>query len=395
MAAQAEELLASLPEPAHRSPEQQEQAATQKLAVRRARHEFLATHVDTVYDHLTDGRRRNLRLPELASAAATAFPGLVPTVEQLRAELHRGQAGKEGHEIDQGIFFGALLGAEIPGRHLIAAMLRPTTPAEELLSAYQRDGRLELPSVRLERRGGIAHLTMCREDCLNAEDNQQVEDMETAVDLVLLDPASSVGVVRGGTQTHPKYAGRRVFSAGINLKQLSGGHISFVDFLLRRELGYIHKLVRGSKPWVAAVDTFAIGGGAQILLVFDHVIAAADSYFSLPAAQEGIVPGAANFRLPRAVGPRLARQIILSGRRIWAHEPDGRLLFDEVVDPHLVDAAVDRVAARFDNPAIRTNRRLLTEPLEEFRAYMSTFAVLQAQRLYSDDVIHKVGKFGT
>jgi enoyl-CoA hydratase/carnithine racemase len=50
----------------------------------------------------------------------------------------------------------------------------------------------------LQRTGGVARLTMCRDDCLNAEDNQQVEDMETAVDLALLDPAVSVGCCAAG-----------------------------------------------------------------------------------------------------------------------------------------------------------------------------------------------------
>ena len=84
-------------------------------------------------------------------------------------------------------------------------------------------------------------------------------------------------MVRGGEMSHPRYRGKRVFSAGINLKALHAGSISLVDFLLRRELGYLHKLMRGvlvrdgalavtptvEKPWVAVVDGFAIGGGAS------------------------------------------------------------------------------------------------------------------------------------
>jgi (3,5-dihydroxyphenyl)acetyl-CoA 1,2-dioxygenase len=219
------------------------------------------------------------------------------------------------------------------GPHLLAAMLRPTPRALRLLPEFSRTGAADLGSVRLERRDGAARLTMCRGDCLNAEDNQQVDDMETAVDLALLDPDVRVGLLRGGEMSHPRYRGRRVFCAGIYLKALNAGDIALVDFLLRRELGYISKLMRGvfvedgvswhsptvQKPWVAAVDGFAIGGGMQLLLVFDHVIAAADAYFSLPAAQEGIVPGAANFRLSRSAGSRLSRQIILEGRRIWAY----------------------------------------------------------------------------
>lgn len=234
--------------------------------------------------------------------------------------------------------------------------------------------------------------------------------METAVDLALLDPGVRVGLVRGGEMNHPRYRGKRVFSAGINLKYLSSGDIPLVDFLLRRELGYLHKLVRGvraedtglwhtrhiEKPWLAAVDGFAIGGGTQLLLVFDHVIAASDAYLSLPAAKEGIIPGVANFRFSRYAGPRLSRQVILEGRRIWASEPQARLLVDEVVEPREMDAAIERSLERLDGEAVLVNRRMLNlaeEPVDAFRAYMAEFALQQALRLYGADVIHKVGKF--
>jgi thioesterase DpgC len=254
---------------------------------------------------------------------------------------------------------------------------------------------------------------MVRDDCLNAEDVRQVDDMETTVDLALLDPEVRVAVLRGGQMTHPRYRGKRVFSAGINLKSLHAGQISLVDFLLRRELGYISKLIRGvavsgpagawradrvEKPWVAAVDSFAIGGGAQLLLVFDYVIAACDAYFSLPAAREGIVPGASAIRLGRVAGARLARQVILGGRRIWATEPDARLLVDEVVEPAEIDAAVERAVRHLAGPAVVPNRRMINlaeEPAEAFRCFMAEFALQQAMRLYAPDVIDKVGRFSS
>jgi thioesterase DpgC len=409
-AARAADLIASLPAPAARPAEQRATASATMAELRAFRAQFMDRHADEVYDQLTDGRTAALRLGALVDVAAASFPGLVPTPADMAAERRRRQADKDGLEIDQGIFLRGILRSPAAGQHLIEAMLRPTARALELLPEFERTGLLQLSSVRLERRAGAARLTMCRDDCLNAEDNQQVDDMETAVDLALLDPGVHVGLLRGGEMSHPRYRGRRVFSAGVNLKSLHAGHISLVDFLLRRELGYINKLVRGvrvehgsswhsgliEKPWVAAVDGFAIGGGAQLLLVFDHVIAASDACIALPAAREGIIPGAANLRLSRSAGPRLSRQAILLGRRIHASEPAARLWLDDVVEPEDLDAAVERALDRLRGPAVIPNRRMLNlvdHPAEEFREYIAEFALQQALRLYAEDVIDKVGRF--
>jgi thioesterase DpgC len=404
------DLIASLPEPGQRSPEQRARAAATHETMRTLRSQFMAAHAAVVYQELTDSYGVHLRLAELVTAAAVAVPGLVPTVDQMAAERAGPQATKEGWEIDQGIFLRGVLRSPPDGRHLLDAMLRPTPRALRLLPEFSRTGVADLGSVRIERYDGVAYLTMCRDDCLNAEDNRQVEDMETAVDLALLDPGVRAGLLRGGVMSHPRYRGKRVFSAGINLKALAAGEISLVDFLLRRELGYIHKLLRGvlvdddaswrsgaiEKPWIAAVDTFAIGGGMQLLLVFDHVLAASDAYFSLPAAREGIVPGAANFRLTRCAGPRLSRQIILQGRRIWAGEPAARLIADDVVATADLETAIDKAVYHLQNAAVAANRRMLNlaeESLDGFREYMAEFAVQQPLRLYSDDVIGKVSRF--
>ncbi|MEU8411690.1 (3,5-dihydroxyphenyl)acetyl-CoA 1,2-dioxygenase DpgC [Amycolatopsis japonica] len=376
--------------------------------VRTLRAAFVEAHAEELYAELTDGRTRYLRIDELVRAAALAFPGLVPSEAQMAAERARPQAEKEGREIDQGIFLRGILRAPKAGPHLLDAMLRPTARARRLLPEFLETGVVQMEAVRLERRDGVAHLTLCRDDCLNAEDAQQVDDMETAVDLVLLDPSVRVGLLRGGVMSHPRYLGRRVFCAGINLKKLSSGDIPLVDFLLRRETGYIQKIFRGlltddswhsrftGKPWMAAVDSFAIGGGTQLLLVFDHVLAASDAYLSLPAAKEGIIPGVSNFRLSRIAGPRVARQVILGGRKLRADEPDARSIVDEVVPPEEMDAAIDGALARLDGEAVAANRHMVNlseEPPEEFRRYIAEFALQQALRIYGADVIGKVDGF--
>ena len=100
------------------------------------------------------------------------------------------------------------------------------------------------------------------------------------------------------------------------------------------------------KPWIAAVDeAFAIGGHCQVLLTMDYVLASKDAYMTLPARKEGIIPGAANLRLPRFTGDRLARQLIQYERRLVCDSPEGKLICDEVAPAAGMDAAIERVVA--------------------------------------------------
>jgi thioesterase DpgC len=400
-----EAILQSLPGKLNRTAEEQELASHVHAGGRLARRTFLSKHSVWLYRRLTNDFGLAKRLDELALEAVELCGGLGPSAAQLTEERRKLQAEKEGREIDLGILFHAFLASPETGRHLVASMLRPTERAVRLLPVFRAEGHLNLGSVRLERHGPAAKLTVCNAYCLNAEDDDLAEAMETAVDVALLDPDVRVGVLRGDVMTHPRYAGRRVFSAGINLKALHAGQISFVNFLLRREFSYINKIYRGlnmdgtarpgilEKPWIAAVDTFAIGGGAQLLLTFDYVIAASDSYLSLPAAQEGIVPGLANLRLVRALGSRRAREVLLFGRKINAREPDARLLVNEVVEPSEMDAAVERAIQQLSGEAVVANRHMLhlaEEPLDLFLQYASEFALVQAERIYSKDVLAKI-----
>jgi thioesterase DpgC len=402
--AEGEHLISQLPSRKHRDEQQQLLAAIIFGACRDVRDQFINTHADQVYDTLTDSRTEYRRLPELLSVAAARFPGLLPDEAQLRAESETVQMYKEGREIDQGIFVRGLLRSPAAGAHLMRAMRLPTVRGRTLTGQFRQVGRVDLGSVTIERKGRTAHLTINNLACLNAEDNALTADLETAVDLALLDDGIRVGVLRGGIMTHPRYAGRRVFSAGLNLAHLRDGKISFAEFLIGRELGYLSKIVRGQlaisppdgsgpaiqKPWIAAIDSFAIGGGMQVALAVDWVIAASDAYFSLPAAQEGIVPGVANLRLAGLTGGRLARRIILGGYKVLADTPEGRLLCDEVVPQAQVGAAIDAAVRMLDPPAVIANRAMLNlavEPEDRFQQYLAEFAFVQAHRLYSPDVL--------
>ena len=376
---------------------------------RRSRVAFMKRYAGEVYDQLTDGFTKNLRTTELAYAAAYQFPGLVPTRAQIEQEREYEQKDKDGWEVDQGIFFSRILDNERAGYHLMHAMTQPRMEALELLDEFKRTGIVDLGSTLLERRDNIGYLTIQHHQYLNAEDDDSTARMETATDLVLLDDEISVGVLRGAEAEHRKYVGRRVFDSGVNLTKLYFGQVSLIEFFIDRELGLLNKWYRGhsigdgtpsvieerhEKPWVAGVETHAIGGGCQFLLVMDRVVAQSGTFFNLPARREGFLPGCGNMRLPRFVGERATRQGIFFNKNIYADSPQGEMVADELVEsPEEMDAAlVDSVDMLTGTGPVgvnanKTQMRVGVESLEELRRYMANLAIHQARCMYSPAII--------
>ena len=363
-----------------------------------ARERYLRENAEELYAALTDDYATALRLDELVYRAAERVPGLVPTRAEVEAEAEHLQGEKEGAEIAQGLLIAHVLASPRAGSHLVWAMLRPTDLALERLDELRTGGEVDLGGAHVRRDGAAGIVELRNPRHLNAEDATTLAATEAAVDLVLLDPEIEVGVFRGGVVDHPRYAGRRIFGAGINLTHLYRGLVPFLFYFVR-DMGYVNKLFRGlsapewrpgelqdstEKLWIAATETYAIGGACQLLHVMDHVIAERGCRLYLPARKEGIIPGASNMRLARAVGDRIARQAILSGREFEAGTPDGDLLCDEVVEPGEMDAAVARRIELLTSSGLvnaAANRRMMrvaAEPLDVFRTYMSLYAREQA-----------------
>jgi enoyl-CoA hydratase/carnithine racemase len=409
-------LRGRLPGRAHRSAGEQAAGDLLATAMDSARDSFLRRHAEALYDELTGGCTRPLRLAELLAGAAARVPGLVPAAADLATERSRPLPEKEGIEFAQGLLAGHLLARPRTGRHLIGAMLHPLPEAIDRLGELRTAGTVDLGPVRVTRHGRAGLLELRNPRHLNAEDDVTLGPTECAVDLILLDPDIDIGVIRGGVVDHPRYPGVRVFGSGLNLTRLYHGQLDFLFYLVR-DLGYVHKIYRGIIPpglgpevagpgtgltgqpspaginpegtleklWLAAVERFAVGGACQLLHVVDHVIATHGSRFFLPARNEGIIPGASNLRLPRFVGDRAARQAILSGRQWVAGEPDAAQLCDEVVQPDDMDRAVDqRIAALTSSGLVnaaanRCTLRAGQEPIDVFREYMAAFSVEQAR----------------
>jgi len=378
---------------------------------RKDRDRFLRENVQAVYHVLTDGLTRFVRIEDLMRHAAEAYPGLVPTPDQLAGEHGRLLKDKTGLEIDQSLLLAHILADPRCGTHLCHAMLLPRPETAAALAALAAHGFVDLGPVRVERHGRAVHLLSSNPRYLNAEDQETIDAMEIGVDVATLDPGTEIAVLRGQPVAHVKYAGRRIFGAGINLTHLYNGKIPFLWYV-QRELGFVHKYLRGvaspdavpddvagtgtEKSWIAALEGFAIGGHCQILLTMDYVLAANDAFLTLPARKEGIIPGAANLRLPRFTGDRLARQLIQAERRLECDSAEGRLICDEIVPAADMDTAIDRTVAMLTSSgavgAIGNRRalRVAAEPLDVFRRYCAVYAREQALCHFSQALIHNL-----
>lgn len=367
----------------------------------------------TMYEVLTDNFRRFVRTEELVFDAAERWPGLLPSRAELEAESRKVQKDKDGLELNQGIFFSQLFMDPQAGIHHLHAMLRPKPESKELLDAFIERGGIELDYITVEVKNRAGYVYLSNPRYLNAEDDLTSADLETAVDLVLLHPDINMGVLRGGPIDHPEYRGRRVFGSGVNLTKIYQGKLPYLMFLTR-DMAPLNKLYYGlagdtwneddphntlEKPWLAGVETFAIGGGCQLLLVMDYVIAETGSYFSLPARKEGIIPGVSNLRLARFVGESAAREGILFDKQFYVDSPEAAGLINLVVKPDEMDDAIEHFINRaLDSGMVSAagNRKVLRigqENLEIYRRYMANFAEIQAWCHLSPQLILNLEKY--
>jgi enoyl-CoA hydratase/carnithine racemase len=164
--------------------------------------------------------------------------------------------------------------------------------------------------IRLERDGGVTTLTLNRPEVMNAVHSPMHFEMATAIDDFAADPSQWVMIVTG--------AGDRAFSAGNDLKwQAGGGEMrsppsGFAGLTSRFDL---------AKPLIAAVNGVAMGGGFEIALACDLIIASDKAVFALPEPRVGLAALAGGLhRLPRAIGLKRAMGMILTARRISAQQ---------------------------------------------------------------------------
>lgn len=166
--------------------------------------------------------------------------------------------------------------------------------------------------VELERRGTTGIITMNRPEALNALNDQVLRDLEQVLDQVEQEEEILVAVITG--------AGRS-FVAGADIGQMS--QLSAVEAKKFGVYGnqVFLKLENLTKPTIAAVNGFALGGGCELTLACDLRIAADHARFALPEVTLGIIPGGGGTqRLARIIGVGRAKELIFTGDQIDAQE---------------------------------------------------------------------------
>jgi enoyl-CoA hydratase/carnithine racemase len=192
--------------------------------------------------------------------------------------------------------------------------------------------------VRVEVAGRVATVTLNRPEALNAISTELAVALTEAVEPLATDPGVRAVVLTG--------AGERAFCVGADLKQRAGldDHGWFVQReAFRRGFAAVR---RCPLPTVAAVSGFALGGGTELAISCDLVVAADDAIFGLPEVRLGLVPaGGGTQLLVRRVGRSAARDLVLTGRRVRADEARRLGLADRVVPTGEVLAAATALAA--------------------------------------------------
>jgi enoyl-CoA hydratase len=185
--------------------------------------------------------------------------------------------------------------------------------------------------VSVDRRGRVLVVAMQREAKRNAVDRQLADELDAALNLLDDDPELWVGVLTGTPTVFS--AGSDMTAAGDNVTERGG------------EYGIIRRVRR--KPLVAAVEGPALGGGMEIVLACDLVVAATTATFGLPEVARGLVAtSGALFRAARLLPVNLAREMLLTGGRIDAARALAAGLVNRLAEPgQAVDVAVELAEA--------------------------------------------------
>jgi enoyl-CoA hydratase len=251
-------------------------------------------------------------------------------------------------------------------------------------------------NVLVDRKGRVGLITLNRPKALNALNAALVGELNAALDSFEADSGIGAMIITGS---------ERAFAAGADIKEMQTK--SFVDAYVGDFIGAWDRVTRCRKPVIAAVAGYALGGGCELAMMCDIVLAADSAKFGQPEITLGVIPGAGGTqRLTRAVGKAKAMEMILSGRNMDAEEAERAGLVSRVVPAaNLMEEALklaERIA-HFSQPIVAlakasVNRAFETTLAEGIRyeraVFYSAFATDDQKEGMAAFVEKRVPKFG-
>ncbi len=226
-------------------------------------------------------------------------------------------------------------------------------------------------NIVVETRGRVGVIRLNRPQALNALNSPLFQDLGHAVDEFEADDGIGCMLLTGS---------EKAFAAGADIKEMASQ--SFNDVTMREFTANWHRVARARKPVVAAVAGYALGGGCELAMLCDMIIAADNAKFGQPEIKLGVIPGIGGTqRLTRAVGKSKAMDMILTGRMMDAAEAERSGLVARVVPlAILMDEAfkVAETIAAMSLPSVMAAKEAIN------RAYEVTLAegVLFERRVF-------------
>jgi enoyl-CoA hydratase len=230
--------------------------------------------------------------------------------------------------------------------------------------------------IIVETRDRVGLVTLNRPKALNALNSALIAELNTALEAFEADAGIGCIVIAGS---------EKAFAAGADVKEMADK--TYVDAYLGQFLAGWSRLAAARKPVIAAVSGFCLGGGCELAMMCDFIVASETARFGLPEITLGIMPGAGGTqRLPRAIGKAKAMDMILTGRMMEAAEAERCGLVARVVAPERVlDEALAAAAkiASYSQPIVMMAKETVNRAQEmsqeegirfERRLFLSMFA---------------------
>ena len=231
-------------------------------------------------------------------------------------------------------------------------------------------------NIIVETRGKVGLVTLNRPQALNALNEALIAELNDALGGFESNPEIGCTVITGSD---------KAFAAGADVKEMA--EKTYVESYLGRFLDGWTRIAETRKPVIAAVSGFCLGGGLELAMMCDFIIASETARFALPEITLGIMPGAGGTqRLPRYIGKAKAMDLILTGRMMDAVEAERCGLVARLVAPdRLLDealAAASKIAA-YSQPIVMMAKETVNRAQEaslaegarfERRLFLSMFS---------------------